>query len=64
MKIIFLKFFSLKINQKIFYESRFGQGDYKNSDYDSKLPYFYLDGSTDFNNCSTFVEFMKHIIKR
>ena len=39
----------------MYFESGFGQRDYKNSDYGAKLPYFYIDGSSDFNNYSTFV---------
>jgi len=52
---VFKVFFPEKKNQKVYYESGFGQRDYKNSDYGAKLPYFYLDGSADFNNYSTFV---------
>ena len=44
-----------KINQKVYFESGFGQRDYSNSDYGAKLPYFYIDGSNDFDNYSTFV---------
>ena len=47
--------FPEKKNQKVYFESGFGQRDYKNSDYGAKLPYFYLDGSEDYNNYSTFV---------
>jgi len=52
---IFKVFFPERKNQKVYFESGFGQRDYKNSDYGAKLPYFYLDGSSDFNNYSTFV---------
>ena len=52
---IFNVYFPEKKNQKVYFESGFGQRDYKNSDYGSKLPYFYIDGSSDFNNYSTFV---------
>ena len=52
---IFNIYFPEKKNQKVYFESGFGQRDYKNSDYGAKLPYFYIDGSSDFNNYSTFV---------
>ena len=52
---IFNAYFPEKKNQKVYFESGFGQRDYKNSDYGAKLPYFYIDGSSDFNNYSTFV---------
>ena len=52
---IFNVYFPEKKNQKVYFEFGFGQRDYKNSDYGAKLPYFYIDGSSDFNNYSTFV---------
>ena len=52
---IFNVYFPKKINQKVYFESGFGQRDYKNSDYGAKLPYFYVDGSEDSNSYSTFV---------
>ena len=52
---IFNVFFPQKKNQKVYFESGFGQREYKNTDYGVKLPYFYIDGSSDYNNYSTFV---------
>ena len=52
---IFNVFFPQKKNQKVYFESGFGQREYKNTDYGVKLPYFYIDGSSDYNNYSTFI---------
>ena len=52
---IFKVYFPEKRNQKVYFESGFGQRDYKNSDYGAKIPYFYIDGNSDFNNYSTFI---------
>ena len=52
---IFNIYFPSRKNQKVYFTEDFGQRDYTNKDFGAKLPYFYIDGSSDFNNYSTFI---------
>lgn len=51
----FNAYFPKKKNQKVYFEKGWGQRDYRDSDLGATLPYFYIDGSSDYNNYSTFV---------
>ena len=51
----FNAYFPKRKNQKVYFEKGWGQRDYRDKDYGVTLPYFYIDGSFDYNNYSTFV---------